>query len=167
MICVNNFGIIKIIFFLQLDRGVWRAREKKNMSAPNCVILIWQFARGRWITHELPFNNSAKKCWNVRKLSHRLSLSIACSCERARVSEYAWVRCVCVLYRCECYCWWMLTGAVDIANDVYRIQNAFNCMRASSPHQKVKFWHIQFSFLFNSQFDTKSIVSRRVRWIFR
>lgn len=36
----------------------------------------------------------------------------------------------------ECY---SLTGAVDIANGVYRIQNAFNCMRPSSPHQKVKF----------------------------
>lgn len=110
MICVNNFGIIKIIFFLATWSRCVKSERKKNMSAPNCVISIWQFARGRWITHELPFNNSAKKCWNVRKLSHRLSLSlsIACSCERARVSEYAWVRCVCVMYRCECYCWWML-----------------------------------------------------------
>lgn len=142
------------IFFSATWSRYVKSERKKNMSAPNCVISIWQFARGRWITHELPFNNSAKKCWNVRKLSHRLSLSIACPCERACVSEYAWVWCVCVLYRCECYCWWMLTGAVDIANCVYRIQNAFNCMRPSSPHQKVKFWHIQFSFLFNSQFDT-------------
>lgn len=155
------------IFFPQLDRGMWRAREKK--ICPHRIV-SFQFDNSQEVAESHTSFHSTIRRKNVEMFvsCHTVSLCLPhAHVNGACVSEYAWVRCVCVLYRCECYCWWMLTGAVDIANDVYRIQNAFNCMRASSPHQKVKFWHIQFSFLFNSQFDTKSIVSRRVRWIFR
>lgn len=103
-------------FFPQLDRG--EEREKKNMSAPNCVISIWQFARGRWITHELPFNNSAR---NVESC-HTVSLCLSHTYVNERV--YQSMR-ECDVFVCcigvnvivgECY---SLTGAVDIANGVY------------------------------------------------
>lgn len=96
------FGIIKII--LKCDRWVCWASERawqsdrervknKKCRHRNCVILIWQFARGRWIAHtahEFPFNNSAKFT-NVRASCHTLSLS---NVETRMWSEWkcAWTR---------------------------------------------------------------------------
>lgn len=135
------------------------------------VIWIWQFARGRWITHRHPFNNSAKihKCsWAVTfclirpQWCERVHVSpsvricaraCACKCdewESVCVQTSRWF----VNYRCicECECCWRLEELLIYKMMVMCLCFLKTMIATVCAHQihtpTSLFWHIKIKFSF-------------------